>query len=87
MGDLAVFILLASFVLQQQLRTNRPALNTLAFLFLTVFVTTLYILAAGLVGALRPAPILISSVSGIAAKNCWTTWVATRSRISSSVPK
>ena len=62
-----MFILSASFAIQRHVRSDRPALNGMAFLFLTIFTTTLYMLVTGLLGWWRPLPILISSALGITA--------------------
>ena len=63
----AVFVLSASFAVQRHLRADRSVLNGMAFLFLTIFTTTLFMLVMGLLGWLSPLPILISSAFGIAA--------------------
>ena len=60
-----LFILLLSYSVQRLLRTDRHAVDVIAWLFLLVFTTTLLMLVAGLVGWLRPAPILFLSLAGI----------------------
>lgn len=61
-----LFVFLLSYSVHRLLRTDRQALEAISWLFLLIFSTTLLMLVAGLVGWLRPAPILLLSSAGIA---------------------
>lgn len=61
-----LFVFLLSYSLHRLLRTGRPSLEVISFSFLLIFTATLLILVAGLVGWLRPVPILLLSIAGIA---------------------
>ena len=61
-----LFVFLLSYSVHRLLRTDRQALEVSSWLFLPVFSTTLLMMVAGLVGWLRPAPILLLSSAGIA---------------------
>ncbi|MGH2621057.1 MAG: hypothetical protein ACRDHG_10885 [Anaerolineales bacterium] len=61
-----LFILLLTAAIHRLLRTDRPALDLVALVFLLVFTTTLATFAAGVLGWLRPASMLVLSLAGIA---------------------
>ena len=61
-----LFLMLLSFSILRFLHINRPVLELVSFLFLVIFTTTFLMLVVGLLGWLRPAPILFVSLAGVA---------------------
>jgi hypothetical protein len=61
----AAFTLAAAFVVQRPLRAGRPALDAAGYVFVWIFVTTIYTLLAGLFGLLRPLPLAAIALVGL----------------------
>ena len=59
------FALAVSYLTFRSFRTDRPSLNALAFVFLTLFVPTTMLLLAGLAGFLKPGPLAALSTAGL----------------------
>jgi hypothetical protein len=64
-GISAAFVLGVTYLVHRSLRTDRTDLNTVSFVFLTLFLGTLFMLLIGLAGFLSPIPILLISILGI----------------------
>jgi hypothetical protein len=60
-----LFILVAAYLVHRLLRTNNTAINAMTYLFLVIFITTLFTLIMGLTGLMRPLPMLIVSLVGL----------------------
>ena len=65
------FALAVSYLTYRSLRTDRPSLNALAFVFLTVLVPTTLLLLAGLAGLLMPGPLAAVGALGLAGLVLW----------------
>jgi hypothetical protein len=61
----SVFILCSSLLVHQTLRSDRPALNLMSFVFLTIFTTTAFMMVMGLAGLLRPVPLTLACLAGL----------------------
>jgi len=59
------FVVGVAYQLHRLLRTDRRSLNAMSFVFLLIFVTTLFVVLAGLMGTLSPIPLLLISLAGI----------------------
>ena len=59
------FVVGLAYQLQRLVRTDRKSLNAMSFVFLLIFVTTLFVVLAGLMGILSPIPLLLISLAGI----------------------
>jgi hypothetical protein len=60
-----LFILAAAYLVHRLLRTNNTAINAMAYLFLVIFITTLFTLTMGLIGLLKPLPMPIACLVGL----------------------
>lgn len=60
----AAFLVIAAFLIHRPLRAGRPALDAVGYVFVWIFVTTLYTLVAGLSGLLRPLPMAGLALAG-----------------------
>lgn len=60
-----LFILALTYLAHRLLRTNNTAINAMAYLFLVIFITTFFTLTMGLIGLLKPLPMLIASLVGL----------------------
>jgi len=58
------FVVGVAYQLQRLLRTDRKSLNAMSYVFLLIFVTTLFVVLAGLTGNLSPIPMLLVSLTG-----------------------
>jgi hypothetical protein len=61
----SIFILLLTCFLFRIFRTGSTGLDFAVFIFLSIFLTTLYMLLAGLIGLLAPLPLLVLSLIGL----------------------
>ncbi len=61
------FVLAVSYLAARALRTDRPSLNALIFIFLTILVPTAFLMLAGLAGILRPWLLAAIGAAGLAA--------------------
>jgi hypothetical protein len=64
-GTSAAFVLGVTYLVHRNLRTDRTDINTVSFVFLSLFFGTLFMLLIGLAGFLFPIPILLISIIGI----------------------
>ncbi len=61
----SLFVFAVAYQVHRLLRTDRRSLNAMSFVFLLIFVTTLFVVLAGLMGILSPIPLLLISLAGI----------------------
>ncbi|KPK93443.1 MAG: hypothetical protein AMJ88_07830 [Anaerolineae bacterium SM23_ 63] len=61
----SLFVFTITYLWHRELRTNRASLNAMSFIFLAIFITTLFTLIMGLIGLLKPEFFLIISGLGL----------------------
>ncbi len=61
-----LFVSMAAYVIHKPLRAGHLALDAAGYVFMWIFVTTLIVLLAGLAGLLRPLPLGLVALIGLA---------------------
>ena len=61
-----VFVLAMAYLLHRQLPMGRPALSAIGLIVLGIFLTTLFLFLAGILGLLRPGPLAAIGAGGLA---------------------
>ena len=76
-----VFVLAMAYLFHRQLPMGRPALSAISLMVLSIFLTTLFLFLAGLLGLLRPGPLAAIGVGGLALMAAIPSWRASLLRV------
>jgi hypothetical protein len=69
-----VFVLAMAYLFHRQLPMGRPALSAISLMVLSIFLTTLFLFLAGLLGLLRPGPLAAIGAGGLALMAAIPSW-------------